>query len=245
MGYVYLALVLALLPGAVFAALRSWQSRRRAREVDAFASPHGLERYDVDPFGLIDHAFDLFRLGERAQVRNVVGGAWEGIELRGADLWFALPTRRSDTSLLALSSRSLWEFFHHGGQAFSFAMAEIDAALPHIAIRRRGEVEAATARVERGRLRFESDRFNHRYDVRCDDHEYAWQFVDVGLMQWLVDMSDSRPALSFEAAGNRVLVYCQEARPPELVVLFRAARRFHELVPRVVLRRFPLVVSPG
>jgi hypothetical protein len=244
MGYVYLVFLLALVPGAVFAALRSWQSMRRGRELDAFASQHGLDHYEIDPFALIDHAFDLFRLGERANCRNVVAGAWDGVEVRAAELWFDVPSRRSD-SLAALGGRSLWDLSQHRGRAFSFAMAEIDAALPHIAIRRRGNLEIVTGGAEPGHLRFESDRFNHRYEVRCADPQYAWQFVDVGMMQWLVDMSDSKPALSVEAAGNRVLVSCARLRPSELGVLFRAARRFHDLVPRMVLRRFPLVVRPG
>jgi hypothetical protein len=245
MAYVYLALLLALVPGASFAAVRAWQASQRSRGLEQFALDHGLQHYDVDPFGLIDHAFDLFCLGDRPQVRNIVAGLWDGIEVRGADLWFSVPTRSSDRGLFELSGRSIWDFAHHTGRAFSFATVEVDAVLPHISIRRRGEVETAAARLEPGSLRFESDRFNHRYDVRCEDREYAWQFVDIRLMQWLLDLSDSKPAMTFEAGGNRLLVHCRQLRPPELVLLFRATRRFHDLVPQMVLRRFPLVVRPG
>jgi hypothetical protein len=245
MAYVYLALLVALVPGSIFASVRAWQARRRSRGLDVFAREHGLQHFDVDPFGLIDHAFDLFCLGERPQIRNIVSGPWDGVEVRGADLWFSLPTRRSDTSMFAVSGRSVWDFVHHGGRAFSFASVALDAVLPHISIRRRGEFEATAARLEPGSLRFESDRFNHRYDVRCDDREYAWQFVDIRLMQWLIDLSDSKPDLTFEAAGDRVLVHCRQLQASELALLFRATRRFHDLVPQMVLRRFPLIVSRG
>jgi hypothetical protein len=223
-------------------AAKAWASIGRRRAFASFAHDFGLDYYPTDLFALINHTFDLFNLGERARCENVLTGRWDGVDVKLADLWFAGPASSSSgafgtTRSLALSAT----WFRQASQRalrFSFAIVEIPASVPHIVVARRGKVGSAVSSLELGRLRFESERFNRMFDVRTETREYAYAFVDVGMMQWLIEAD--RRVIAFEASGRHVLVYCTRRKPSALLPLLATAAHFSRRVPKMVLRQNPL-----
>jgi len=145
----------------------SWRylATRRRRRISAFAAQMGLSFSAEDTFGLVDHAFDLFNLGDLARCRNVVWGTFEGVEVKSGDLYFV----SSSAAVPAGMDR-----LERGGLRFVFAETEVDAFLPHVSIRHRDWVPEG---LQPNELPFESDDFNRRFLVRGDDRRFAYEFV--------------------------------------------------------------------
>jgi hypothetical protein len=220
-----LLLLLALPPLAVAAYQAAGKARRR-RELFQFALRFGLDYSPTDPVGLIDHTFDLFNLGDGARCENVVSGKWNGVPVNAGELRFA-PTSRGVRNGHTASTKM-----------FSFAFTEVTAWLPHITIRHHslgGLAEDLGLR----RLRFESEAFNRRFAVDCEDREFAYKFVDIRMLQWLLGTAAAtHSSFGFEARGSRLLVHCPRVAPNELVPLLGLAQGFHDHIPRMVLRQY-------
>ena len=194
-------------------------SRREARRraLAGVAQRFGLGYSPVDGLGLVDHSFALYNLSDGAGCREVVWGDWHGVPVQAGELRFT--TSKGPEAV----------------PAFSVALVDVRAFLPHVTIRRRPSILPRPPHVSLDRFRFESGEFNRRYEVGCLDREFAWNFVDVGMMQWLLQ-ADHR--FEFEAAGHRLLIYSRRLEPNQIPVLLGTAKGFHDHVPRVVLREF-------
>ena len=196
-------------------------SRRRATPFE-FATRLGLQYSPTDPFGLIDHQFDLFNLADAARCENVVWGNWHGVEVKVAELSF-----KPDPQ-----GRRRQPF--QGAKRFSFALVATDAWLQDLAIRH-DPLASVSETLLLDRLRFESDEFNRMYRVDCADERFAYKLVDARMILWLQDIGQSFP-FDFQVNGNRALVWCNRLKPMGLTPLFRAAKGFVDHIPRVVLR---------
>ena len=210
----------------------SWRylATRRRRRISAFAAQMGLSFSAEDTFGLVDHAFDLFNLGDLARCRNVVWGTFEGVEVKSGDLYFV----SSSAAVPAGMDR-----LERGGLRFVFAETEVDAFLPHVSIRHRDWVPEG---LQPNELPFESDDFNRRFLVRGDDRRFAYGFVDARMMQWLLDVTASL-GVSFEASGKRLIASCGSADVSSPAPLMVAVKGFRDRIPAMVLREYPLHVA--
>ena len=205
----------------------------RRRRFDRFAKQFALDYWPTDPFGLIDHTFDLFNLADRARCENVISGEWQGVPVKMGDLWFAGPPTRTgplpgEGALLGIMVSELRQLVQRRLR-FSFAEVDLPSPVRHVAIVRRGAVGEAIATLLTGGLRFESERFNHTFDVRSDDAPYAFRFVDVGLMAWLLNSRSEFQG--FEANGRRLLVYGRMRSPMALLPLLATAKEFRDHIP--------------
>ena len=221
---VLLLVLLALLP--VAAAHRVAERSRRRRELFRSAARFGLDYSPTDPVGLIDHTFDLFNLGDGARCENVVMGQWHDVPVRAGELRFAPSPRARQNGQRGSSKR------------YSFAFTEVMSWLPHITIRP-DPLGGLAEDLGLHRLRFESEAFNRKFVVACEDREFAYRFVDGRMLQWLLDTAaTTHPTFGFEARGKRLLVHCPRVAPSELAHLLAMAQGFHDRVPRMVLRRY-------
>src|SRR5213594_3490956 len=96
---------------------------RRRAALFGFATRFGLDYARNDPFGLIDHRFDLFDRADGARCQNVVWGNWHGVDVKVGELRF---TRGRDRRRLEV---------HRTTKRYSFAIVEFEAWLPHLSIR--------------------------------------------------------------------------------------------------------------
>lgn len=204
-------------------------SRRRAALFE-FATRFGFEYSATDPFGLIDHRFDLFNRADAARCENVVWGNWHGVDVKVAELSFKADPQRRRRQLFQTSKR------------FSFALVEIDAWLQEVAIRH-DPLASVSESLLLDRLRFESDEFNRMYRVDCADQRFAYKLLDARMILWLQEIGQSFP-FDFQVSGNRLLVWGKRLKPMALIPLFGAAEGFVHHIPRVVLRD-NAVSAPG
>jgi hypothetical protein len=167
-------------------------SRRRAALLE-FATIFGLGYSATDPFGLIDHRFDLFNRADAARCENVVWGDWHGMEVKVAELYFKRDPHRRRRQLFQASKR------------FSFALIEIDTWLQELAIRH-DPLASVSESLLLDRLRFESDEFNRMYRVNCADERFAYKLLDARMIFWLQEIGQTFP-FDFEVNGNRLLVW--------------------------------------
>jgi hypothetical protein len=162
-------------------------------------------------------------MADGARCENVLWGEWSGVAVKAGELRFAPTTpdgaQRRSTKL------------------FSFAFTEVPAWLPHITIRH-DSLGGLAEDLGLRRIRFESEAFNRTFAVGCEDREFAYNFVDVRLLQWLVNTAAA--TFGFEARGNRLLVHCPRVQPGGLVPLLGTAQGFHDNIPRLVLRRYAI-----
>jgi hypothetical protein len=215
--YVTLFVLLSIVAGIEF-----FFSARRRAALREFAGRFGLEYSPTDLFGLIDHRFALFNQADGARCDNVVWGTWHGVDVKVGELRFKSDPEPSKLGLLKATRR------------FSFAVVELDAWVPRIAIRH-DPLASVSETLLLDRLRFESDAFNRTYRVECDDPRFAYKVVDARMMLWLQEIGESFP-FDFEANGDRALVSCRRLKPSGLVPLFGAAKGFVDHIPSVVLR---------
>jgi hypothetical protein len=123
-------------------------------------------------------------------------------------------------------------------EQYSFAFAEVPAWLPHLAIRRE-PLGGLANDLGLHHIRLEWEAFNRAFRVECEDRQFAYSFLDAGMMQWLMDVAGHSP-FRFEARAGRLLVSCPRLGPDGLVPLFGMAQGFHDNVPRMVLREYAL-----
>jgi hypothetical protein len=187
----------ALVVVAVVAAARLGFAGRRRAALRTFANSFGLEYSPTDLFGLIDHRFRLFALADGARCSNVLWGNWHGAEVRVGELRFETDPE--------LRRRDLWR----STRRFSFAVVDLDAWLPRLAIRR-DPLASVSESLLVDRLRFESDAFNRMYSVDCADLRFAYKFVDPRMMLWLQEMGETF-RFDFEVNGDKALVSVPEA----------------------------------
>ena len=220
----YLPLAVMLAASLMLASLHAIGRSRRRKRLAGFAFRFGLEYSPVDLFALIDHNFDLFNMADGARCRNVVWGTWQGVPVKVAELRFA-------PSLEARRERQRGKL-----EQYSFAYAEVPAWLPHLAIRRE-PLGGLADDLGLHHIRLEWEAFNREFRVVCEDRQFAYAFLDVSMMQWLMDVAGDSP-FRFETRGGRLLVSCPRLGPDGLIPLFAVAQGFHDHVPRMILREY-------
>ena len=186
---------------------------RRERAFEAFARQEGLGFSPDDPIGLVDPALQIFRVGRDPRCTNVVWGTWQGLTVAAADLWFAREKQAE----------------YGPGYSVAEVQLEQDVALPGLTISR-GKPPMELRSIPP--IEFESGEFNRLFQVRCRDREFAFQLVDVQMMEWLVATKDG---FGYQVGGRRCLVHSHRLAPEALIPLIASAKAFHDHVPRLVL----------
>jgi hypothetical protein len=119
---------------------------------------------------------------------------------------------------------------------FTCAVSEIEASCPRTVIgpatlsSMLGEVVGA---IE---IRLESDAFNRRFRVQCEDPRFATTLLDQRMMAWLLE---SPATLAFELREDRLFCVSRRLSPASIPLMIEAIRGFHERIPRVVASLYP------
>ena len=217
--------VLIVVAAVAFAAISYVLKARRREAFRAFAVGHGLDYSPDDPFGLLGWPFRLFRRGDGRGIENVLWGDWDGEPMQAFDYWYY--TESTDSN--GRRTRSY--------RRFSCVLVEVGAAFPHLEMTREGVFSRLADHVGLEDIEFESPEFNRRYNVKAENRRFAYELLDAGMLEWLVNFDQG---LSFEVAGNRILAYRNRAKPSSLVPLIGTAMMFRDRIPRVARNLYPL-----
>jgi hypothetical protein len=210
----------------VAAQAMSWWWSRDEKRTAAFAAQaerFGMDFVATDALHVTWEPFPLFGLGAHREATNVVHGTWSGVAMRAFDYSFEQP---SDGSSAPAAPR----------RRLTCAVAEIEASCPRIVIgpatfsSRLGEFVGATE------IRLESEAFNERFRVECEDRRFATTFMDQRMMAWLLA---SPAGLAFELREDRMLCVSQRLSPASIPMLLEAVRGFHDRIPGVVASLYP------
>jgi hypothetical protein len=85
-------------------------------------------------------------------------------------------------------------------------------------------------------IEFESDDFNKRFRVRCDDQRFAFSLVDGQMMEWL---SGAQSFSNIEIVGPWVLYTGPRLKPNDWLGIGAWLEQFHAHIPNVVYSQYP------
>lgn len=210
---------LAVLVVAGGAALSYYLKRKRRNELAAMARQLGLEFWPADPQNCLGLPFKLLTKGDGRGVENVMRGTWQDVALREFDYWYYEESSDSE----GRRSRTYYRF--------SCAVAEIEAFCSPLTAYRENLFTRLADHMALRDIELESDEFNRKFNVKCEDRRFANDFLDARMMQWLIGVDGD---FQFEASGKWLLCFSKRRRPTELIPLLGTLKQFRERVPRVV-----------
>jgi hypothetical protein len=223
MGFGLIVVAFAAIAAAIaFAGI--YAKRKRQQTFARFAVLQGLQYAPEDPYGLIGLRFALFRRGDGRGIENVLWGTWHDTPLQAFDYWYY------DESTDGKGNRS--RTYHR----FECAVSTVDAACPHLTLDHENLFTRLADHLAMHDIEFESEDFNHAYNVKCDDERFAFAFVDARMIVWLMAHGDG---YAFEVVGDRLLVACRRLDPMALVPVLGTVRDFRAQVPRDVPSLYP------
>jgi hypothetical protein len=221
----------------VFGALSTLAFKRKAErdsDLRRLAAANGFTFTATDHFSSTRVPFQIFRLGNRSLVENVLlGQARDGAAVRVFDLtsWDEKETENG-------VQRS-------GYRHMTCCLTETDHSFPHLVVQPETLATRLLEKVGMPTIDLESEAFNRRFVVTSEDERFARMFLEPQVMELLL-ATDGQ--FQFEVRGRWVLVAAPQLPAKLALSLVGLATRFRELVPAVV-REFhpdlPDVVEPG
>lgn len=210
----WLIFILVVIVLAIFHAARNRQRqakwRELAREMDCHYSP-------TDPFGT--HRVltqPLFQQGHSRHVSNLLSGQYQGNQIRCFDYRYTIG-----------SGKNSHTYF------FTCALLKSPVLFQTLVIRPEGIGDKIGHFLGVHDVQFESDEFNRRYAVQCQDAKFAFDVVHARTMQFLLGATD----LAIQASGFTVLIYGTRGQAPmaflgqEVRRLLDFGRAFISLLP--------------
>ena len=215
---------------AVFV-LSLYLKAKRRQELQAFATRHGLQFSEHDPFGLLNWPFTLLRKGDGRGIENVMWGPWQGAEpVTAFDYWYYTESTNSKGGRTRSYSR------------FSCALIQVPAAFPHLDIGRENLFTRMADGMGMEDIEFESPDFNRRYNVKASERRFAYEVLDTRMLDWLARYDQG---YAFEIVGDRILAYRRRTKAAGLIPLIGTLRTFRERIPRVAWGLYPLPEAAG
>lgn len=214
-----LLFVVAFIGAAAMAAYQWHRRQQRREDIAMWAIREGLAYSHGDTTGICDLDFHLFSKGDGRGCDNVVTGTWHGLDIRLADYWYY----DENTDSEGRTSRS----YHR----YSIVVTPVSAFLPGVRIEKENVLTRLADHVGLRDIEFESEEFNHRFNVKATDREFAFKLLDARMLQWLLRTEGSH---CYEVYGQWLLAYCDRLPPTELPSLVFAAKGFLERIPRLV-----------
>jgi hypothetical protein len=226
------ALFIAFLGLVALVLWLSYQRKRRRREaLAALGRASGLRFSVDDPFDLVDQEdFHLFRMGEGRGCENVLWGDWKGIPVKEADYWYY--TQSTDAQ--GHTTRDY--------RYLSIVEAALPCTIPKISIQRETIFSRLGERLGFDDIEFESEDFNHTFQVKAVDVKFAFRLVDARMMQWLLESTDG---FGFELGGSNLLVHCNRQRSEAVEAVLDTALAFRDRIPRLIWNEYGTTPSNG
>jgi len=222
--------ILIVLVIAVVAFLQ-WQAKQRRREaVHEWAVRNGFAYSVDDPIGIPQRfsSFGFMNRGEGRGCENVLQGTWQDLPVIEADYW----TYTTSTDSEGRTSRD----YDH----FSIVIVEIAAWLPGVTIERENVLTRLADHVGFRDIEFELEEFNRRFNVKCQDREFAYKLLDARMMQYLLDKAGQ---VCVEVNGGHALVWQKRIGVEGLMELLYRAKGFVDNVPRLVWNEYGKAAS--
>jgi hypothetical protein len=217
MGLAIILLFVVVVAAGV--AVSYYLKQKRRQELALVARQLGLEYSPVDALGCLGLPFALFAKGDGRGIENVLWGTWQGIPLREFDYWYY----EESTDSRGNRSKTYYRF--------SCTVTEIEAYCSSLRVERENLFTSIADHIGLHDIEFESEEFNHEFNVKGEDRKFANDFIDARMMQWLLT---TEHGFGFEVSGKWLLCYGKRRAPLELVPLVGTVKQFREHVPRVV-----------
>jgi len=212
----------------LFGVLSTLAFRRKARrnlELARLAAEHGFTYVEDDLFLSARLPFKIFRLGNRTQVENtMLGQTRDGFPVRIFDLAVWEEKQTEDGT-----SESRHRFL-------TCCLVETDHSFPHLVVQPDTLATRLLEKVGMPSIDLESEAFNRRFLVTCEDERFARMFLDPQMMELMLATEGE---FQFEVRGGAFLVAGPQLPAHLCLSLVGLSSRFRELVPPVVLEYHP------
>jgi hypothetical protein len=226
---VVLLIVVAL---GAFAAVAyfSYQARqKRIAELTGLGMRLGLQYSPTDSERLVDLPFALFGRGDGRKIQDVLRGERDGCTVHVFDYEYYDETRSTDGNGMSHSSRS----YTH----FTCGMLTLRFAAPHLVLGQENLLTRLGRHVGIRDIELESNEFNQRYRVKCDDQRFAFSLIDARMMEWLLQFGHAVQTL--EICGPWALVAVDRLSPSEWPTVLDFLQQLRAHVPNVVYTTYP------
>jgi len=214
---VFFAILLLIAAGGAYLAYQLQQKRYAALARVAASVGFTFTRGDAER--LVDMPFSLFHRGSRRTVECEMAGVHDGVNIRLFDYKYYVSSGKNGR----------W-------YKYTCGIATIPAACPDMHLGHEGFFGSIENALGAHDVEFESDEFNKRFRVKCDDQKFAFSLVDGRMMEWLLaaDVFES-----VEIVGPWVLFVGARAVPEQWLNIGRWLCDFHSRVPHVVYSSYP------
>lgn len=208
-----------------------WGNRvkRRRNKWIQLAAGHGFQ-YSCEPnvkLPTLYSDFILFKQGVDKKAFNICLGEEKGYEITAFDYYYTVP---SGKDIIAKHHFSVFIFK-------SQLIFKPIIILNNKMLRELDIFDAISSTISRGEkaylsgtdvIYFESEEFNRKYYIKCDNKKYAYDIINPRMVQFLSDISD----INIEVQDNSVLFYWNKVIPMSAIESYLTiAHDFFEMIP--------------
>jgi hypothetical protein len=197
----------------------------RNLELRRLAAANGFAYTEDDYFSSTRVPFQIFRLGDRSMVENmIIGQSSDGAPVRLFDLttW---DEKQTEDGTQESNHRYL-----------TCCLTETDHSFPHLVVQPDTIATRLLEKVGMPSIDLESEAFNRRFLVTSEDERFARMFLDPQMMELLLSTDGQ---FQFEVRGRWVLVAAPQLPAKLCLSLVGLSTRFRELIPPVVREFHP------
>ncbi len=227
--------------------------------IEAVARKHGLRYLSSDP-GVGQIRLQLFG-GEQARVHNVLcaddgdGTECKAFEYVGTRM---VTKQRTDTHrdggigfgprlgtgsndsgglLGALGQSETYKVRQSTGKRRTGGIAKVPAYLPRMVIAAENTLSRIADPIGAADVQTESDEFNHMFDVRSENREFALAILDARMIDFMLDTGGN---IAFETFGHWLCCSMDRVSPDQLPGVIRLMSELKRRIPPLVVNDYPL-----
>jgi hypothetical protein len=210
-----LAFALFILAPVAALIIKSHQITKRRQEMQAFAENRNLRFSPEIPDELnIFSGYHPFDDGHDRRVDNLITGLHDGVHFRIFDYEYVTGEGKNKTT-------------HHAGVVVGL----VPLTFPRMTLRAEGILDRLAAVVGLEDINFESDEFNRRYHITCDNRKRAYELIDPGMIDFLLSIQPRHWQL-----GPNIVMITRTGRYPtqELPIVMESITGFVKRIPEFV-----------
>jgi hypothetical protein len=210
---------------AVMSTIAFKRKTDRDRALERVAAANGFVFAETDLFASTRVPFQIFRLGDRSVVENLlIGQAADGAPVRVFDFisWVEKETKNG-------TQRTSYRHL-------TCCLTETDHTFPHLVIQPATLATRLLEKVGMPDIDLESEEFNRRFVVTSEDERFAHLFLDPQMMELLLSTDGQ---VQVEVRGRWVLVAAPQLPAKLFLSLVALSTRLRQLVPPVVREFHP------
>ena len=222
MPVVVVLLVIAVVVGGFLISQK--MAQKRLLELGGVAANAHLGFDAVDTTQYDDLGFSLFRQGDRRKWYDVMYDSAAPSHTRVFEYWY-------ETTSTSSNGRQQQNKTYHTCCVF-----EVEVMCPRLHISKENIFTRFADHLGMADIDFESEEFNHEFNVKSTDQRFASAVVDPLMMQWLLDNGSK---CSFELNSTWGLLVSHHVKPLEMPGVYSLADQFRRHIPTVVASLYP------